>query len=152
MRLLLERGYTDLGTLGTLALLDQDDFPLWTCATIERPWRGNEARTSCIPEGEYDLRLRNSPIVQRTSKGEFTQGWQVQEVPGRSLIMIHIANYASDLLGCIGVGQRQVVMNGQVAVNNSTLCFRSLMGQLQKQAAWKLTITARRARADGGVL
>jgi len=148
-RLLLERGYTDLGTLGRLTIQAEDGSALWTCSTIERPWLNNEAKVSCIPEGTYSLQLRNSPIVQRTSKGKFLQGWEVTGVSGRSLIMIHIANYVDDLLGCIGVGQRQSVIEGKIAVANSAVCFQELMAKLGGQKAWELHITARRARSKG---
>jgi hypothetical protein len=64
------------------------------CRTIELPWRDNEPRVSCIPEGRYELLKRYSKKYQ----------WHllVKGVPGRSYILIHPANVAlTELKGCI---------------------------------------------------
>jgi Family of unknown function (DUF5675) len=62
--------------------------------TIELPWKNNQARVSCIPEGRYELVKRWSP--------KFGRHLQVMNVPGRELILIHPANEAlRELKGCI---------------------------------------------------
>ena len=89
MELILEREYFPEGTNGTL-LIDGKHV----CKTIELPWKENERRVSCIPEGEYFLKRRRSQKF----------GWHLhlQDVPGRDLILIHPANDAKkELLGCI---------------------------------------------------
>lgn len=64
------------------------------CYTIELPWRDNEQSVSCIPEGRYRL-------AKRYSK-RYGRHLLVQEVPGRSLILLHPANDAlEELRGCI---------------------------------------------------
>jgi Family of unknown function (DUF5675) len=89
MKLELIRKYFPQGTNGTLLL---DGVKL--CATIELPWRNNEPRISCIPEGEYKLIKRYSP--------HFKWHLQVLDVPGRDLILMHPANDAvKELKGCI---------------------------------------------------
>jgi hypothetical protein len=89
MELKLERIYYPGGTNGNL-YLNGDGL----CHSIELPWKGNEPRRSCIPEGRYELSKRYSAKF----------GWHllVKNVQGRSLILIHPANNAQkELKGCI---------------------------------------------------
>jgi hypothetical protein len=89
MELELIRKYHPQGTNGTIAYNGQT-----ICATIELPWKNNSARISCIPEGRYSLIKRYSP--------HFRSHFMLQDVPGRSYILIHPANYALvELKGCI---------------------------------------------------
>ena len=89
MVLLLNRTYFPEGTQGVLE---------WNgtivCHTIELPWLGNQKRISCIPEGEY--------VVQKRFSAKFQWHLHLKNVPGRDLILIHLANVAkTELLGCI---------------------------------------------------
>jgi hypothetical protein len=62
--------------------------------TIELPWRNNQRRISCIPEGRYKLRKRYTTRF----------GWHcwVENVPGRDAILIHAFNDAlKESKGCI---------------------------------------------------
>jgi hypothetical protein len=89
MNLELIRTYFPEGTNGIL-LFDG----VVVCSTIELPWKNNEPRISCIPEGKYGLVKRYSP----RHKWHF----ELKDVPGRQLILIHPANDAiSELQGCI---------------------------------------------------
>ena len=89
MNLLIERTYHPAGTNGTLYVNNQPLF-----STIELPWRENQTQVSCIPEGSY-------PLVKRESE-KFGAHLLVQDVPERSLILIHPANNArKELRGCI---------------------------------------------------
>ena len=85
----LIRTYHPAGTNGCLCLNGEQ-----ICATIELPWKNNAHRISCIPEGAYRLIKRWSP--------KFGQHLWLQDVPGRTLILIHPANNAArELEGCI---------------------------------------------------
>jgi hypothetical protein len=89
MKLELNRTYFPEGTNGILLL---DGVVL--CATIELPWKNNQSRISCIPEGQYQLIKRYSP--------HFRWHLQLRNVPGRQLILIHPGNDAiTELKGCI---------------------------------------------------
>jgi hypothetical protein len=101
-RAVLERGpSTDEGTFGVLTL--GGDVQLYS---VELPWRNNATGKSCIPLGIYRCEVVNSP--------RFGRVYGVLDVPGRSNILIHAANYGgdvekgwtSDLLGCIGPAMR----------------------------------------------
>lgn len=90
MELLLIRQYHENGVSGTLSFNGKR-----ICDAIEPPWRDNQRQISCIPEGRYPLTLRTS----------LRFGWHllVNNVPGRSLILIHAFNYAlKESRGCIG--------------------------------------------------
>ena len=89
MKLELIRTYFPEGTNGILLL---DGVVL--CATIELPWKNNQSRISCIPEGKYQVIKRYSP--------HFRWHLQLRDVPGRQLILIHPGNDAvTELKGCI---------------------------------------------------
>jgi hypothetical protein len=89
MILFLTRTYFPDGTNGKLEYEGQ-----FICNTIELPWKQNETKVSCIPEGEYF-------ISKRYSK-QFQWHLEVMNVKNRSLILFHPANNAlHELQGCI---------------------------------------------------
>ena len=99
-------------------------------ATIERPWLNNQPRVSCIPEGVYTLSKRQSPVVKRSSRGKYDEGWEVRSVPNRSYIMIHPGNWSSDIEGCIAVGMQHGILHGKIAVEESQRAFELFMTEL----------------------
>lgn len=86
---------TDEGTAGAFQFGDS------TLACMELPWRDNWPGVSCIPPGTYRAEIYESPRHGRV--------YMLQDVPGRSDVEIHAANFAGDkslgwsceLLGCI---------------------------------------------------
>ena len=89
MILFLTRTYFPDGTNGKLECEDK-----FICNTIELPWKNNETKVSCIPEGKYF-------IVKRYSN-KFKWHLEVLDVKNRNLILFHPANNAlQELKGCI---------------------------------------------------
>ena len=89
MELELFRTYYPDGTNGEIRHVGRS-----ICHTIELPWLQNRRNVSCIPEGRYALRKR---FTSKHGLHVF-----VVDVPGRSGILIHPANYAkTELRGCI---------------------------------------------------
>ena len=89
MVLTLSRTYFPDGTNGKLECEGK-----FICNTIELPWKKNETKVSCIPEGKYFIEKRYSK--------KFKWHLEVMEVKNRSLILFHPANYAlKELNGCI---------------------------------------------------
>jgi hypothetical protein len=90
--MIIVRKYEDDGTFGKLSYkgLELD--------TLELPDKENEPNISCIPEGEYNLVLWESP--------KFGQVIKIQNVIARSDILIHAGNTLGDTQGCILVGVR----------------------------------------------
>ena len=89
MELHLHRTYFKEGTNGALF-----HHGIFMGFAIELPWLENQKMKSCIPEGVYNLKARYSE--------KFNHHLILENVPGRSLILIHPANDAKkELLGCI---------------------------------------------------
>jgi hypothetical protein len=87
------------------------------CHTIELPWKDNQPKISCVPEGTYQLAKRYSAKF----------GWHLQlmDVPRRSLILIHPANDARrELLGCIAPVS---ALTGIGKGNASRIMFKKLL-------------------------
>lgn len=126
-------------TPGIMTLEDGTEF-----CTMERPWIQNMQAVSCIPEGVYRLDLRDSNVINRTTKGKYLKGWEVTNVPNRSLIMIHIANFPYQLMGCIAVGMKHGFLpsrNGQeYAVLQSAIAFEKMMTILSARTEWFLEV------------
>lgn len=138
LSLWLSRYYTPTAVLGELLVTDGAD-ELFECVTIERSWQDNLVSESCIPEGNYELRRRRSGVVERTTGGEYLEGWEVTGVPGRTYIMIHPANYADQLEGCIAPGAE--IPERRMMVTRSGDTFRGLMKHLAGEDACRLVIT-----------
>jgi Family of unknown function (DUF5675) len=89
MVLKLSRTYFPDGTNGKLECEGK-----LICLTIELPWKNNETKVSCIPEGKYFIKKRYSK--------KFQWHLEVLDVQNRSLILFHSANNAlQELNGCI---------------------------------------------------
>ena len=95
---------SEFQTLGILTIYDNHNFPFWECRTLELPDLGNKNCISCIPEGEYEVVKRNS--------AKYGDHFHILDVPNRSYILIHSANYVRQLLGCIAVGLSHTDIDG----------------------------------------
>jgi hypothetical protein len=116
-----------LSGMGTFSVLSFSGF---SCYTVERPWIDNEKNISCVPPGIYPLRMRASAVVSKTTKRKYLEGWEICEVPGREWIMLHVANTAEDVEGCVGVGDTLGVVDNKWAVMNSMKTFDQFMRAL----------------------
>ena len=109
---------SEFQTLGILTIYDKHDFPFWECRTLELPDLGNKSRISCIPEGEYEVVKRNS--------AKYGDHFHILDVPNRSYILIHNANYVRQLLGCIAVGLSHIDGDGLRDVTRSKSTMKDL--------------------------
>lgn len=91
-------------TVGELTVKDESNKEIFTCKTLELPWRDNAKNISRIPEGDY------MGIKHVSSK--FGETIWIQEVPNRSEILIHAGNFHRDTLGCILVGKTFTDIDG----------------------------------------
>ena len=82
-------------TLGRLFIFDGLDIA-FECCTLELPFKANLRNVSCIPTGEYKTTPRSSE--------KYKQHYLVENVMLRDYILIHPANYYTQLRGCIAVG------------------------------------------------
>ena len=92
------------------------------CDTLENPWKDNQRNISCIPEGEYKVRLR---LARESATRDYLH-LLVQDVPDRDWILFHRGNSAKDTSGCILVG----LGSEQDVVYNSTLAMDLLMKEI----------------------
>jgi len=103
--------------LGTLVLADEDSA--FILHSLELPWFGNARNVSCIPTGLYQAQYKFS--------GQRGHVYEIDDVPGRTAIQIHVGNTAQDTEGCILAGTMRGVINGKPAVLNSRTAMASLM-------------------------
>ena len=115
--LLIRDTFTENSTIGEL-FLNGELF----CDTLENPWKDNQRNISCIPAGEYKVRLR--PARQSATRDYVHL--LVQDVPDRSYVLFHRGNTAKDTRGCILVGKG----TQQDVVYNSTLAMGLLMKEI----------------------
>jgi|SRR5215831_8121482 len=95
----------DPNALHGIMLLDGEFF----CFTMEN-------YVKKIPSGIYDCEIYNSPR-------HHMEVILLKDVPNRSMIEIHIANFPKELEGCIAPGE----FRGQGMVMNSKVTFDKLM-------------------------
>lgn len=105
--LISNRGLNDKQVNGTLSVFENGK-EIFTCKTLELPDKANKPMVSCIPTGQYKCTYNFSPHFERKL-------YQILNVPNRSGIRIHPANYARQLLGCIALGSalKDIDMDGQ---------------------------------------
>jgi hypothetical protein len=115
--LIIRDTFTEQSTIGKL-YLNGELF----CDTLENPWADNQKNISCIPKGEYKVRLRTA----RESATRDYLHLLVEDVPNRSYILFHRGNTAKDTRGCILVGQSRK----QDRVNNSRLAMDLLIKEI----------------------
>ena len=115
--LLIRDTFTKESTIGELFLNGER-----ICDTLENPWQDNERNFSCIPEGNYKVRLR---LPRESATREYIH-LLVQDVPNRDWILFHRGNTAKDTSGCILVG----LGSQQDFVSNSTLAMDLLIKEV----------------------
>ncbi len=94
--------HEDKQTLSSLKFY-QDECEVLSVKALELPDSGNQRSISRVPAGKYICVLRWSEKY----------GWHyhIQDVPGRTLILIHFGNYYTDTRGCVLVGNAFVDLN-----------------------------------------
>ena len=115
--LIIRDTFTKESTIGKL-FINGEVF----CDTLENPYINNERNISCIPEGQYKVRLR---LARESATRDYLH-LLVQDVPNRDWILFHRGNTAKDTSGCILVGNGRE----QDAVNNSRLAMDLVMQEI----------------------
>lgn len=93
------------GTLGELFYKEEK-----IADTIEKPWLNNKPFVSCVPHGTYELvpfTRQNGDHVYALYNPDLDVYVDEDERPedsGRYSILIHIANWSEELMGCIAPG------------------------------------------------
>lgn len=143
MKLVLRRDWSDAAC--SMGRMVADSFH---AETMERPWVPIDAApcgqkgVSCVPKGLYDLVVHDSEAHPRTwalvNPDLWVYHWD-QDVPkprfglARTLVLIHAANYASELRGCIAPGKGRAIDSGN---RRMVLSSRAAMAELQSLLPW----------------
>lgn len=106
----------------------------FACFSGELPDRGNAPGISCVPTGIYDVVWAMSPRLRRNT-------YRLLAVPCRSGILKHPANFMGDaalglrcqLNGCIALGEKVGVMDGQRALLISGPAVRRFEAHMDRQ-------------------
>ena len=129
--------YENDGTFGILTIEGTD----FSCVTAERPWIENKKGISCIPEGIYSSSFEDSPRFKRPL-------YRLHSVPNREGVLIHNANFPSQLDGCIAIGKtRTTFPNGKTGITASKqtlVTFHSIM----KGENGKIFISYKKGKED----
>ena len=146
-KLTLERfAYLPKRALGKLILHEQsrptpDDLTFYT---IERPWLDNRPNVSCIPDGTYTMRRFFDVQGYRSSKRIDTEFvWEICDVPGRTVILVHVANYEHNVKGCVGLGTNQ--LDGFAGVSSSRTAIKRFYQATQGYDEMEVTVQSRAA-------
>ena len=128
---------SEFQTLGIFTLYDDHGFPFYEVRTLELPWKDNQRRISCIPEGEYE-------VIKRFSD-KYGDHFHILNVPDRDYILIHNANFVRQLKGCVAVGfsHSDIDGDGLRDVTSSKKTIRALNKMLPER--FNLTIYGRMA-------
>lgn len=70
---------------------------IFDCKTLELEWKNNSKNISCVPTGFFNIEFEHSPKFSRKL-------WELKGVPERSESKIHVANFYTQIQGCIAVG------------------------------------------------
>jgi hypothetical protein len=157
IRLHLNRDFaTSYCTMGQLSVDDRS----WP--TIERPWAPSSASisgmkgASCVPLGDYRVTKYNSdahPNVFALSSPKLGVYVTESEVPpslaltARTRVLIHPANWASELRGCVAPGkQRAKGPDGLWMVKASRDAMNEIRNALSRSVDVTLLVTS------GGVI
>lgn len=124
---LVRKPSTPEGTVGEMFNPDGSHL----CFTMELPWDDNIVDQSCIPDGSYTCVPHNSQDHPNT--------WEVQNVKGRTNVLIHNGNIDSQSLGCILVGSDVGEIDGSTAVLQSVATLNMLRQTIPK--TFTLTIS-----------
>jgi len=126
----------------SLGVLDVDDLKL---VTMERPWvpsttcKGGAKGISCVPKGIYKLVRHDSPkhpktwaLVNHDLDVVHYEGDDKDPDEDRATCLIHPANFATQLQGCIAPGTRVVKIETGFMVVKS----REAMDLLRAKLPW----------------
>jgi len=136
MNLIITRYQSDgLGSFGKLEISGHDEI----LATVEKPWRNNKRFISCLPAGKYRLVPFSSPKYGDVLCIVSDDGSVVMyesEGCDRYACLFHVANYARNVKGCVGIGQH----HHNNMVTNSKKSLEKLFSMVNPQEEHSLII------------
>ena len=121
-------------TLSQCGVWDGQKYVYWFKG-IELPWRNNSVNISRIPAGTYPAKA----ILKGRSN---YYGIHILNVPNRTEIMIHIANYVRELRGCLACGVKfaDIDRDGIIDVKKSKIAIDGIAEFLPLWSKFKVII------------
>lgn len=141
MHVILER-FAHSPLHGTFGILTVDGESFYT---VEQDWENNEPFKSCIPNGEYKLLPHDSPkygscfIIENEA---LNVSKYKKDGVKRYGCLIHPANKASQLQGCVAPGVSIGMLDNELAVLGSRKAFNIIKTLLNSDEIHTLIITA----------
>lgn len=120
-KVILQR--TKKTSIGTFGLMTYDKLKWYSG---ERPWLNNQHGISCIPIGNYMCKWTYFPRAKKYD-------YMVLNVPGRTGIFIHSANFPKQVEGCIFLGKSAGTMDGEYGIFSSVTAIREFNEALNKE-------------------
>jgi hypothetical protein len=130
MRITLKR-FAVWGSGGTCGRLSAG--PSWECWALEAPWRDNQKFVSSVPAGLYELVHHNGTKYKLTwalKNHELGVGVEPSEDLRRYWCVLHKANRADQLRGCIAPGASIVLERGVPVIQSSAMALAHILGLL----------------------
>jgi len=111
--------------------------------SVEREWLDNKPGVSCVPAGKYTLVPHSSRTHPETwalvNHDLGIHHWQEHNAT-RYGILLHAANYATQLEGCIAFGKYLGTVNGEWSVTSSGHAMEYILAILAGESEHTLTI------------
>lgn len=142
MKLTLRR-FSDHPIMGTLGEIWLDDQLI--CYTIEQPWNHNLPYQSCVPAGAYELKPwsstkhPNSYVLINEDLNVFEHE-NPHDPTSRFACLIHVANWAHNVQGCIGPGLSLGYGEDSLMVKNSSAATHRLLALIKEKGITQLHI------------
>ena len=132
MKILIIRRFVPENKIATYGVFCYGLIPF--AVTLELPDKNNHPEISCIPTGEYTCKPYSSEKYPNT--------WQVMDVTGRSLILIHKGNFLLDIRGCIAIGEKftDINLDGVMDIGESAEGFEEFLSIVKCEPEFKLII------------
>lgn len=131
--------HCEYGTFGQLVFPNGETFE-----TVEPTWGNNVPFESCVPCGIYELEYHKSPKHGDTYIF-YNHDLGIGKYEGdakRDGCLIHIANLASQLEGCIAPGFHRAWYKNNWSVKSSGLALKRILELLGKEEKHTLAIIA----------
>lgn len=118
--------HSPAGVVGRIKL---GDFWIFT---LEEPWLNNVPNRSCIPPGNYEMRIHRRPSGQISI--------MLLDVPRRTEILFHPGNTLRDTQGCILPGMEYEATSEIARVFSSAEAMDDLLGVVYQPGRWFLDV------------